>query len=71
MKGVPLITLFQAAGASDKATGVAFHSADGYYTTHAITDLLSYDAFMAYEINGQQILTSILSRRGRGGFAAL
>ncbi|HIB11564.1 MAG TPA: hypothetical protein EYO17_06525, partial [Dehalococcoidia bacterium] len=30
-----------------------FHCAYGYYTTHPVADLAETEAFLAYEINGQ------------------
>ena len=55
MKGVQLWRLFQLAGVESKAGAAVFYCADGYYTAHLLSDLVSSDAFMAYEINGEQI----------------
>lgn len=55
MKGVMLTTFLNVSAAKGDAVAIAFHCADGYYTTHLISDLLESDAFLAYEINGQQL----------------
>lgn len=55
MKGVRLSTLFEKARPTAAAESAVFHCADGFYTAHRLDDLADSDAFMAYEINGQQI----------------
>jgi len=54
-RGVSLSALLdQAQPMADAATAV-FHCADGYFTTHPLEDLIETEAYMAYEINGQEI----------------
>lgn len=55
MKGVPFAASLEAVVARAEAETAVFHCADGYYTTHAVADLLANDAFLAYEVNGQRI----------------
>ena len=55
MKGVPLASLLEAVVAKAEAETAVFHCADGYYTTHTLDHLLSTDAFLAYEVNGQHV----------------
>ena len=35
------------------ADTAVFHCADGYFTTHPLADLAETEAFLAYQINGQ------------------
>ncbi len=54
-RGVPLATLLERAEAAPEADTAIFHCADGYFTTHPLTDLIETEAYLAYEINGQEI----------------
>jgi DMSO/TMAO reductase YedYZ molybdopterin-dependent catalytic subunit len=54
-RGVPLATLLERAEAAPEADTAIFHYADGYFTTHPLTDLIETEAYLAYEINGQEI----------------
>ena len=55
MKGVSFRSLLEAVGPTDAAETAVFHCADGYYTTHLIADLLASEAFLAYEVNQQEV----------------
>ncbi len=55
MRGVTLQEIFDRAVVSEDAESVVFRCADGYYTTHLLSDLGEYDAFLAYEIAGEDI----------------
>ena len=54
MKGVSLATILDLVGPRPEAETVVFHCADGYHTTHTVADLLSSDAILAYEVNGEK-----------------
>ena len=53
--GVSLDLLLNRAGMSDKAESAVFRCADGYITSHKISDLMSSGAFIATSINGEDI----------------
>lgn len=55
LRGVPLKEIFDRAGISEDAESVVFRCADDYYTTHRLSDLEEYDAFLAYEVAGEDI----------------
>lgn len=55
MRGIPLSQIFRLAQLLPEADSAVFHCADGYHTSHPISDLLKSDALVAYEINGQRI----------------
>ena len=54
MRGVSLSALLKRAEPSPDSDTAVFHCADGYFTTHPLADLAETDAFLAYEINGQE-----------------
>jgi len=54
MRGVSLAALLERAEPRPDADTAIFHCADGYFTTHPLTDLIETEAFLAYEINGQE-----------------
>ncbi len=54
MRGVSLAALLEPAEPRPDADTAIFHRADGYFTTHPLTDLIEADALLAYEINGQE-----------------
>ena len=53
MRGVSLASLLESAEPMHDADTAVFHCADGYFTTHPLTDLAETEAFLAYQINGQ------------------
>ena len=53
-QGVSLAEVLESAGPMPDVAIAIFHCADGYFTTHAVKDLLETDAYLAYSINGQQ-----------------
>ena len=53
MRGVSLVSLLETAEPMPDADTAIFHCADGYFTTHPLADLTETEAFLAYEINGQ------------------
>jgi len=53
MRGVSLASLLESAEPMHDADTAVFHCADGYFTTHPLADLAETEAFLAYQINGQ------------------
>ena len=53
MRGVSLASLLESAEPMHDADPAVFHCADGYFTTHPLADLAETEAFLAYQINGQ------------------
>lgn len=55
MRGVSFASLLERATPEAGVKTAIFRCADGYFTTHPVEDLLETDAFLAYQINGQDI----------------
>ena len=53
MRGASLASLLESAEPMQDADTAVFHCANGYFTTHPVADLAETEAFLAYEINGQ------------------
>ena len=53
-RGVALAAILDRVEPMTNASTAVFHCADGYFTTHPLKDLLETEAFLAYEINGQE-----------------
>ena len=55
MQGVALQSLLDISGIGPTARRAVFHSADGYYSSLELNELLDREAFLAYSINHQEI----------------
>ncbi|MCH8939933.1 MAG: molybdopterin-dependent oxidoreductase [Chloroflexi bacterium] len=55
MKGITFRSLLESVSPTDSAETAMFHCADGYYTTHLIADLLASEAFLAYQVNQEDV----------------
>ncbi len=53
-RGVSLAAVLDRAEPMPDAATAVFHCADGYFTTHPVKDLIETEAYLAYEINGQE-----------------
>lgn len=53
MKGVLFTEMLEQVRPRAGATTAVFYSADGYYTTHSLEDLMQRKAMLVYETNGQ------------------
>jgi DMSO/TMAO reductase YedYZ molybdopterin-dependent catalytic subunit len=55
VKGLLLVDLLELARVRDCATSAIFYSADGYWETASLLELLEQDAFLACQTNGGQV----------------
>ena len=55
MKGVSVAHLFDLAEVRRSARRAVFHCADGYIESIPVPDLIQYDAFLAYSVNGEGV----------------
>ena len=55
MRGISFQELLEMAGPDEDVRTAVFHCADGFFTTHPVEDLINTQAFMAYEVNGQEL----------------
>ena len=53
-RGVSLAAVLDRAEPTPDVATAVFHCADGYFTTHPVTDLIETEAYLAYAINGQE-----------------
>ena len=53
-RGVSLAAVLDRAEPMPDVATAVFHCADGYFTTHPVTDLIETEAYLAYAINGQE-----------------
>ena len=56
MAGAVVASVLEQAGPGHDAHRVVFHCADGYYVSLDIQDLRDKEAFLAYSINGEELL---------------
>ena len=55
MKGVSVADLFDLAEVRRSARRATFHCADGYIESIPVPDLIQYEAFLVYSVNGEKV----------------